>query len=152
MSHGSLEWNLWVDRRGSEFGPAPAPALKQKQASIWGSMTLGAKVPDSEVLLREGKSDNRRKAVREKQHWPICVESGESLFPTRVQRLCLLQEGIADDSGYICTQKLGQWLYEADVRFDSCQQLRRPCNLLGCGIVTSQPHNGPGWQKPQSQS
>ena len=47
-----------------------ALVLGQKQASVWGSMTLGAEMPGLEVLPCKGKSANKKsKAEREdKQH------------------------------------------------------------------------------------
>lgn len=70
VSHGSLERTLMVERGHLSLLQLIALVLGQKQASVWGSMTLGAKMTGPEVLPCKGKSANEKsKAVREdKQH------------------------------------------------------------------------------------
>lgn len=66
MLHGSLERDLMVDRGDLSLPQLTAPVLGQKQASVWGSMTLGAKMPGPEVLLHKGKSANKEARQRER--------------------------------------------------------------------------------------
>lgn len=63
MLHGRVERNLMVDRGDLGFAQFTAPILKQKGASVWGSLTVGTKMHGPEVLLCEGKSANT--AVRQ---------------------------------------------------------------------------------------
>lgn len=60
MSHGSLERTLMVERGHLSLPQLIALVLGQKQASVWGSVTLGAEMPGPEVLPLKEKVLTKR--------------------------------------------------------------------------------------------